>query len=216
LNWCEGRDDAPDHKDRTMTTTDKTKAGYGRGRRAVAQAAAVEQVQEVIVTTPGMETIASETRSGITPTFDTHGVAEDAQTGGEAVVGGDIVAADAGNGTIAARNGALAGDGACGTGAPRGTRRQGRCAKQLRPGTKASASSWPVKAQAGKNARIVELVSRPEGAGIDELTAATGWQRHTIRAALTRLRQSGFTVELRTGEDGHRAYHHAAITEVAS
>ena len=46
--------------------------------------------------------------------------------------------------------------------------------------------------------------------------AATGWQRHTIRAALTRLRQSGFTVELRTGEDGHRTYHHAANTEVAS
>lgn len=199
-----------------MTTTDKTKAGYGRGRRAVAPAAAVEQIQEVIIPPPGMETIATETSSGITPTFDTHGVAEDAQTGGEAVVGNDIVAADAGNDVIAARNGALAGEGACGTGAPRGIRRQGRGAKQQRPGTKASASSSPVKAQAGKNARIAGLVSRPEGAGIDELTAATGWQRHTIRAALTRLRQSGFTVKLRTGEDGHRAYHHAAITEVAS
>ena len=92
---------------------------------------------------------------------------------------------------------------------------EGSRAKQ-RPDAKAFASSPSTKVPAGKSARIAELVSRSEGAGVDELTAATGWQRHTVRAALTRLRQSGFTVELRTGEDGHRVYHHAANTEVTS
>ena len=68
----------------------------------------------------------------------------------------------------------------------------------------------------GKNARIAELVSRSEGAGLSELASATGWQRHTVRAALTRLRQAGFAVELRTGEDGRRTYHHVAGAEASS
>ena len=68
----------------------------------------------------------------------------------------------------------------------------------------------------GKNARIAELVSRSEGAGLSELASVTGWQRHTVRAALTRLRQAGFTVELRTGEDSRRTYHHVAGAEASS
>ncbi len=63
---------------------------------------------------------------------------------------------------------------------------------------------------------IAALVSRSEGAGLGELASVTGWQRHTVRAALTRLRQAGFTVELRTGEDGRRTYHHVAGAEASS
>ena len=72
------------------------------------------------------------------------------------------------------------------------------------------------KIPTGKNARIAALVSRSEGAGLSELASVTGWQRHTVRAAITRLRQSGFTVELRTTEDGRRTYHHVTGAEASS
>lgn len=40
---------------------------------------------------------------------------------------------------------------------------------------------------------------------LEELTAATGWQRHTVRAALTRLRQRGIDARLTTVDD-RKAY----------
>lgn len=198
-----------------MTITDETKVGRRRGRRAIVRAAAVEAARELVVTGAGPEPVTAETSSGPASAPDMHGVTEDAGPDGEDKTANDVVVADIGSNRIQVGNGAPVGDGATGTDAPRETRRQRRRAKQ-RPATKAPASSPSTRLPASKNARIAELVSRPEGAGIDELTAVTGWQRHTVRAAITRLRQSGFTVELRTGEDGRRAYHHAANTEVVS
>ena len=52
-----------------------------------------------------------------------------------------------------------------------------------------------------KQALMVILLCREEGATLDELVAETGWQPHTTRAALTRLRQKGITIS-RTQEDG--------------
>jgi len=52
-----------------------------------------------------------------------------------------------------------------------------------------------------KQALMVVLLCREEGATLDELVAETGWQPHTTRAALTRLRQKGITIS-RTQEDG--------------
>ena len=50
--------------------------------------------------------------------------------------------------------------------------------------------------QAGsKRAEVIALLSRPEGAAMDELIAATGWLPHTTRAALSGLRKAGFIVE---------------------
>src|SRR5260370_21019008 len=42
-----------------------------------------------------------------------------------------------------------------------------------------------------KKAAIVALLERPDGAAIADLTGATGWQVHSIRAALTGLRKEG-------------------------
>jgi DNA-binding transcriptional regulator PaaX len=41
---------------------------------------------------------------------------------------------------------------------------------------------------------------------LPELVSLTGWQPHTTRAALTRLRQRGYALERREGE-GRTAYH---------
>jgi len=52
-----------------------------------------------------------------------------------------------------------------------------------------------------KQALIVILLCREGGTTLDELVAETGWQPHTTRAALTRLRQKGITIS-RSMEDG--------------
>ena len=45
-----------------------------------------------------------------------------------------------------------------------------------------------------KTAVIIDLLRRSSGASLAELDAATGWQPHTTRAALTGLRQKGHTI----------------------
>ena len=42
-----------------------------------------------------------------------------------------------------------------------------------------------------KKAIVAALLGRTEGASIEELTTATGWQAHSVRAALTGLRKAG-------------------------
>jgi Protein of unknown function (DUF3489) len=57
-----------------------------------------------------------------------------------------------------------------------------------------------------KQALILDLLHRAEGAGIDDLAAATGWLPHTTRAALTGLRQKGYALRKSTGADGRTRY----------
>ena len=45
-----------------------------------------------------------------------------------------------------------------------------------------------------KAAQLLTMLSRAEGATVDALSAALAWQPHTVRAALTRLRQRGLTI----------------------
>ena len=45
-----------------------------------------------------------------------------------------------------------------------------------------------------KKGTIEAMVRRPEGTAISDLMAATGWQEHSIRAALTGLRKAGCTI----------------------
>ena len=57
----------------------------------------------------------------------------------------------------------------------------------------------------GKAGTILGLLSRPKGARITELQKATGWQAHSIRAALTGLRRRGITIT-RSQDDGVTVY----------
>lgn len=59
---------------------------------------------------------------------------------------------------------------------------------------------------ATKAALLLDLVGRDGGASLNRLADALGWQRHTVRAALTRLRQAGAPVERVAGEDGRSLY----------
>lgn len=53
----------------------------------------------------------------------------------------------------------------------------------------------PGTEKATKIGRILELLARPEGASLAELTAATGWQAHSVRGALAgTLKKKGHVV----------------------
>lgn len=55
--------------------------------------------------------------------------------------------------------------------------------------------SKPTKAQT-----LVKLISRPNGATIDELMKATGWQPHTVRAVISiEKKKQGLVIELVDG-----------------
>jgi hypothetical protein len=56
-----------------------------------------------------------------------------------------------------------------------------------------------------KTTIVLGLLTRAEGAGIDELIAVTGWLPHTTRAALTGLRKKGHTI-IREKVDGVTRY----------
>ena len=56
-----------------------------------------------------------------------------------------------------------------------------------------------------KQAQMIELLKRPEGATVEQIAEATGWQRHTIRGAISGAlkKKLGLTVETsRTREVG--------------
>ena len=46
-----------------------------------------------------------------------------------------------------------------------------------------------------KQARVLELLRREQGASVDELVQATGWLPHTTRAALTGIRKRGIALD---------------------
>jgi hypothetical protein len=52
-----------------------------------------------------------------------------------------------------------------------------------------------------KRGSVIELLKRQHGATLNELTEATGWLPHTMRAALTGLRKQGMTIEKTKRED---------------
>ena len=60
--------------------------------------------------------------------------------------------------------------------------------------------------EGSKLAAVVAMLRRSQGATIGDLTAATGWLPHTTRAAITGLRNRGYSVIRERIEDGGSAY----------
>jgi Protein of unknown function (DUF3489) len=77
-------------------------------------------------------------------------------------------------------------------------------AKAAKRGTAAPADK-PAPRTGTKQARMIEMLKRPEGATVEQIAAATGWQHHTIRGAISGAlkKKLGLTVEAtRTREVG--------------
>ena len=69
----------------------------------------------------------------------------------------------------------------------------------------APAPVQPVPRPRGKLGLIVERLSARAGATADELVEVTGWQRHSVLGALSRLRSRGFAMQLNVQAD-RKAY----------
>jgi len=54
-----------------------------------------------------------------------------------------------------------------------------------------------MSANFSKSETVIRLLRRPKGVSIGQLQSATGWQPHSIRAALTKLRMAGHDVTRR-------------------
>jgi Protein of unknown function (DUF3489) len=66
-------------------------------------------------------------------------------------------------------------------------------------------SEKPTLRAGTKQAQMIEMLKRPEGATVEQIAAATGWQHHTIRGAISGAlkKKLGLTVEAtRTREVG--------------
>ncbi len=57
----------------------------------------------------------------------------------------------------------------------------------------------------GKLGLILDRLEVQTGATVDELVETTGWQKHSVHGALSRLRTSGFAIRLETTK-GRKAY----------
>jgi DNA-binding MarR family transcriptional regulator len=71
--------------------------------------------------------------------------------------------------------------------------------------TRPEAAATRAARAATKQALMIELLKRPEGATVEQIAAATGWQHHTIRGAISGAlkKKLGLTVEAtRTREVG--------------
>ena len=51
---------------------------------------------------------------------------------------------------------------------------------------------------------VVKLLGRKNGSTIEQIVEATGWQKHTARAALTGLKKKGHTIKREATERGSR------------
>jgi predicted ArsR family transcriptional regulator len=69
------------------------------------------------------------------------------------------------------------------------------------------AAEQPQACAPTKAAQVIKLLARSRGATLADLTTATGWQPHTVRAHLTRLRKAGHTLERLERKTGPDAYH---------
>lgn len=75
------------------------------------------------------------------------------------------------------------------------------------PGKNSSIPIAPTPAKVPpKAATVLALLHREQGATLVEMTEATGWQPHTTRAMMTRLRKKGHAIE-RDKRDDVTCYH---------
>ncbi len=82
-------------------------------------------------------------------------------------------------------------------------RRSGTVQKQIAATPKSRKSQTAVR-PGTKQALLIDLLKRKKGATIEAIVAALDWQPHTVRAALTRLRQKGLAIERAHQEGGSR------------
>ena len=70
------------------------------------------------------------------------------------------------------------------------------------------ADAGPAVRPGTKQAQVIDLLRRPQGASIAELVKATGWQQHSVRGVIAGAlkKKLGLAVTSKKAEDGERRY----------
>jgi hypothetical protein len=74
---------------------------------------------------------------------------------------------------------------------------EAEAAKQVAP----EHASKPQPRANTKQAMLIALLRRPEGADLDEIAEATGWQKHTIRGAIAGALKKKLGLEITSAKD---------------
>ena len=67
-----------------------------------------------------------------------------------------------------------------------------------------------------KKQQLIETLQAKEGADLQAICTATGWQTHTVRAALSRLKAEGYTIAREPGTVGAPSRYRIVATPAAS
>ena len=88
--------------------------------------------------------------------------------------------------------------------------KRAKSAKRAHPGKKTSTGAKTAGSACGgtKAAQVLDLLNRPDGVTLKELTKATGWQAHSVRGFLSGAihKKMGLTVTSTKSEEGERTY----------
>jgi Protein of unknown function (DUF3489) len=91
--------------------------------------------------------------------------------------------------------------------------KSGKRASKAEKGAKKPKGAKPPKVGEGpregsKAAKVLDLLKRPDGATLNELIKATGWQPHSVRGYLSGTvgKKLGLKVESTKAENGERSY----------
>jgi hypothetical protein len=79
-------------------------------------------------------------------------------------------------------------------------------AKATKAPAKAKASKEPKAAGSSKKDQVLALISRKNGATLEEIMTATDWQKHTVRGFIAILGKKGTKIESFKSEAGARTY----------
>ena len=69
-------------------------------------------------------------------------------------------------------------------------------AQRAAPRRHARTNAEPTPKLKGKLGTLVDTIRAAKGANLSDLSATLGWQPHTTRAAISRLRKRGYAIEL--------------------
>jgi chromosome segregation and condensation protein ScpB len=88
-----------------------------------------------------------------------------------------------------------------------------RATKTKKP-KESNSSTAPAPRANTKKAQLLDLLTTDEGVTIEQLAKTFSWQAHTVRAALTGLRKTGYEIE-RSAGDGTSRYRIVGTREAA-